>query len=171
MPSRKLLKNLRSTLRKKGRRYVSYLKLNLLLFVSQCWFCFSNFSFLQVVSAGGLHVVGTERHESRRIDNQVQVFEKISCTVFILTRILSSLFFLFHPFSLPLHKPDMRKLLHCMPKNWAPNLYYAVAWSKWQARRSWKFTLLLKSWRQSLSCIWWRSNSGWEFVVIYILWC
>lgn len=26
---------------------------------------------MQVVSAGGLHVVGTERHESRRIDNQV----------------------------------------------------------------------------------------------------
>lgn len=26
---------------------------------------------LQVVAAGGLHVVGTERHESRRIDNQV----------------------------------------------------------------------------------------------------
>lgn len=26
---------------------------------------------LQVVEAGGLHVVGTERHESRRIDNQV----------------------------------------------------------------------------------------------------
>jgi preprotein translocase subunit SecA len=25
----------------------------------------------QVISAGGLHVVGTERHESRRIDNQV----------------------------------------------------------------------------------------------------
>lgn len=28
---------------------------------------------MQVVSAGGLHVVGTERHESRRIDNQVLV--------------------------------------------------------------------------------------------------
>lgn len=27
----------------------------------------------QVVSAGGLHVVGTERHEARRIDNQVIV--------------------------------------------------------------------------------------------------
>lgn len=27
---------------------------------------------LQVVEAGGLHVVGTERHESRRIDNQLR---------------------------------------------------------------------------------------------------
>lgn len=27
----------------------------------------------QVVAAGGLHVVGTERHESRRIDNQVKL--------------------------------------------------------------------------------------------------
>lgn len=27
--------------------------------------------YLQVIVAGGLHVVGTERHESRRIDNQV----------------------------------------------------------------------------------------------------
>lgn len=26
---------------------------------------------MQVVAAGGLHVVGSERHESRRIDNQV----------------------------------------------------------------------------------------------------
>lgn len=26
---------------------------------------------IQVITAGGLHVVGTERHESRRIDNQV----------------------------------------------------------------------------------------------------
>jgi len=26
------------------------------------------------VEAGGLHVVGTERHESRRIDNQVFFF-------------------------------------------------------------------------------------------------
>src|SRR6185295_10887054 len=26
----------------------------------------------QVVSAGGLHIVGTERHESRRIDNQLR---------------------------------------------------------------------------------------------------
>ena len=26
---------------------------------------------MQVIAAGGLHVVGTERHESRRIDNQV----------------------------------------------------------------------------------------------------
>ena len=25
----------------------------------------------EVVSLGGLHVIGTERHESRRIDNQV----------------------------------------------------------------------------------------------------
>ena len=27
----------------------------------------------EVVALGGLHVVGTERHESRRIDNQVRV--------------------------------------------------------------------------------------------------
>lgn len=26
----------------------------------------------EVVSLGGLHVVGTERHESRRIDNQLR---------------------------------------------------------------------------------------------------
>ena len=26
----------------------------------------------RVVSAGGLHVIGTERHESRRIDNQLR---------------------------------------------------------------------------------------------------
>ena len=26
----------------------------------------------QVVAAGGLHVIGTERHESRRIDNQLR---------------------------------------------------------------------------------------------------
>ena len=26
---------------------------------------------IQVITAGGLHVVGTERHESRRIDSQV----------------------------------------------------------------------------------------------------
>jgi len=30
---------------------------------------------LQVVEAGGLHVVGTERHESRRIDNQVSLID------------------------------------------------------------------------------------------------
>lgn len=28
-------------------------------------------ALIQVIAAGGLHVVGTERHESRRIDNQV----------------------------------------------------------------------------------------------------
>lgn len=28
---------------------------------------------LQAVAAGGLHVIGTERHESRRIDNQVNL--------------------------------------------------------------------------------------------------
>ena len=27
---------------------------------------------LEVISLGGLHVVGTERHESRRIDNQLR---------------------------------------------------------------------------------------------------
>jgi len=26
----------------------------------------------QVVAAGGLHIVGTERHESRRVDNQLR---------------------------------------------------------------------------------------------------
>src|SRR4030095_8556241 len=26
----------------------------------------------QVIAAGGLHIVGTERHESRRIDNQLR---------------------------------------------------------------------------------------------------
>ncbi len=26
----------------------------------------------EVVAAGGLHIVGTERHESRRIDNQLR---------------------------------------------------------------------------------------------------
>jgi preprotein translocase subunit SecA len=29
-------------------------------------------SVLQVTGLGGLHVVGTERHESRRIDNQLR---------------------------------------------------------------------------------------------------
>lgn len=36
-----------------------------------CAFYYFHFTPLQVVEAGGLHVVGTERHESRRIDNQV----------------------------------------------------------------------------------------------------
>ena len=26
----------------------------------------------QVIAAGGLHIVGTERHESRRVDNQLR---------------------------------------------------------------------------------------------------
>ena len=26
----------------------------------------------EVIAAGGLHIVGTERHESRRIDNQLR---------------------------------------------------------------------------------------------------
>jgi preprotein translocase subunit SecA len=26
----------------------------------------------QVIAAGGLHIIGTERHESRRIDNQLR---------------------------------------------------------------------------------------------------
>lgn len=30
-----------------------------------------SYTAYQVVLAGGLHVIGTERHESRRIDNQV----------------------------------------------------------------------------------------------------
>ena len=29
----------------------------------------------EVVSLGGLHVIGTERHESRRIDNQLSFFQ------------------------------------------------------------------------------------------------
>ncbi|KAL0845828.1 hypothetical protein Bca101_019074 [Brassica carinata] len=46
-------------------------------YVNLCQACVvDNFFFcpelLQVVEAGGLHVVGTERHESRRIDNQLR---------------------------------------------------------------------------------------------------
>lgn len=34
--------------------------------------CYTDQEKAQVVSAGGLHVIGTERHESRRIDNQLR---------------------------------------------------------------------------------------------------
>lgn len=35
---------------------------------------------MQVIAAGGLHVIGTERHESRRIDNQVSDLQEVLST-------------------------------------------------------------------------------------------
>ena len=43
---------------------------------------------VQVVGAGGLHVVGTERHESRRIDNQVLVITLLTCLIVQLNHVL-----------------------------------------------------------------------------------
>lgn len=77
-----------------------------------------------MVLAGGLHVIGTERHESRRIDNQVTSKSKFEKS--------------------QLSYSSMLDFLYCQEVDCYLNILslpHLVAWSKWQARGSRKFPL------------------------------
>jgi hypothetical protein len=65
--------NLRFTQRRKRRRFAPkrYLLVDLWYWRPYDKLLMVSLLLIQVIATGGLHVVGTERHESRRIDNQV----------------------------------------------------------------------------------------------------
>ena len=66
--------NLRFTQRRKRRRFALTNDIYWLVYAIEdhiAELIMASLLFIQVIATGGLHVVGTERHESRRIDNQV----------------------------------------------------------------------------------------------------
>lgn len=107
------------------------------------------------MEAGGLHVVGTERHESRRIDNQVFLSflflvglkgGKPGCnglwpwtsTYLLPSSIILAAIIATATSTTPTLSNKYLKL----------ELFFIIhkaAWSKWQTRRSRKLTLFLKS--------------------------
>lgn len=99
------------------------------------------------MSAGGLHVVGTERHESRRIDNQVKYFGKNGYGLLNLNLgifyFLLSLVFEFPILFNIIFIPGLFQITCFEIK--VPICIHVAARSKWPARGSWKFTLLSKS--------------------------